>query len=1249
MVKIPYDASRDSLYKPGEADDFFRDGLDLSNQAVLCAEMARLAYVKDKTKLEKNLARAHFKLVSAIGYENTGTQAFIASSDESNAESILLIAFRGTERDDPRDLLSDADLRKTPWIIDESTKKSIGEVHNGFAKALTDGGEKSVLNQIKNAIRELDGKFSKILLTGHSLGAALATLTAADFKSVAWSTKVFLFTYGSPLVGDSQFANQTASINHQRFVNCCDLVTRMPPEALNFVHVGNLKYIDRHGKIIDSPSPELISEDASEATNDYIKKYASKIGTVKIRELADHCPINYLSGVSDTRSVSKFFNQICHEESKYVLARRNGNTPEEYKDPKPPSDLVGLAISGGGIRSATFALGVLEAFKNKNLLKKIDYLSTVSGGGYIGGWLSANCKRAKERNESSWLNSDGNWNESIKYLRRYSNYLSPNLSLLSADTWSMVTIWLRNTVLLQLMIVMAIASLLLLPRFGEATIQFGAKSWLHWAIAVLFSILIYSVAGNLRQIKISEETGEQNDNSILEKINRAIAKLFTPLAFNQAQIQFLVIFLMLISLGFSAILWQSAGNIVTESIKTGVTPGFLACLKYLCTHLESFQWFLLVPYLSMLVLSACSSQNRIISVLVAIPPTIVLYLLFSFTLYWLCDWNTAEWKDKGGSFLAFTWAPPMVLVALSLAINVLIGMQGNGSFEYVREWWSRFGAWLAIYGMAWMLVVVIAFYGPLGAELLYYEGWWKSLSSGWAGTVLAGLLAGKSPSTNGEARDGLATQAKSILAKAAPFVFIAGLFIIVSTGLHLVITNADENFSVDRCNLIGPVQSNQELNLMCTSDVSNSDSLKYYRHWQLLAIGQTQQLFGLPTIPIILLICLCCLILLTWRIDINEFSLNAFYRNRLARCYLGASRKSTERKPHEFTGFDRKDDMKLAELVKEGEIPTGPFHIVNCALNLGGSSDLEMHTRHSAVFTLTPLHCGSHYEVKKPSGKVIKEIGYVKTSEYCGYLPPTLGQAISVSGAAASPNMGYHTSAPVAFLMTLFNARLGWWFPNPFNSDCQASSPGNSFGFLLRELFGVADEKSEYLAISDGGHFENLAAYELIKRKCRVVIISDGECDPKLQCEGLANLIRICNVDLGATIKIDIEKITPKKASGRLNNQYHIEPADDFDWSEKRCAIGTITYKPDDHSNSEYGWLIYLKASMTGEEGKDGGTAVMQYKNTHPDFPHETTGDQFYAEDQFESYRWLGSDIAEELLALLQTPENANLKTILHQ
>jgi hypothetical protein len=356
-----------------------------------------------------------------------------------------------------------------------------------------------------------------------------------------------------------------------------------------------------------------------------------------------------------------------------------------------------------------------------------------------------------------------------------------------------------------------------------------------------------------------------------------------------------------------------------------------------------------------------------------------------------------------------------------------------------------------------------------------------------------------------------------------------------------------------------------------------------------------------------------CVLLLAWRVDINEFSLNAFYRSRLGRCYLGATRfKAGERNPHLFTGFDDADDIKMAALIGDGRLH-GPFHIVNCALNLGGSRDLALHTRHSAIFTLTPLYCGSSYKIRNQKGNT-EQIGYMPTSAFGGVEDqPTLGQAIAISGAAASPNMGYHTSAPVSFLMTLFNARLGWWFPNTGISDCQQPSPTFSLWYLLKELFGTANENSNYLAISDGGHFENLAAYELVKRRCKVIIISDGECDPKLQFEGLGILIRMCQVDLKATIEIDVRSIHPEDQSA---------------WSRSRCAVGKIRYGKDENGKAiPDGWLIYIKASMNGQED----TAVMQYKATHPNFPHESTSDQFYGEDQFESYRSLGRDITAKL------------------
>ncbi len=432
-----------------------------------------------------------------------------------------------------------------------------------------------------------------------------------------------------------------------------------------------------------------------------------------------------------------------------------------------------------------------------------------------------------------------------------------------------------------------------------------------------------------------------------------------------------------------------------------------------------------------------------------------------------------------------------MLYSFSLTIVILIGMLGRQSSEGVREWWSRFGAsaghlrrGLDVHQCRGILP------GPLSSAILANAATWKgmSLGGGWIGTTLAGLLAGNSAKTGNRDDKGTGAKVLEVVARVAPFVFIAGLLVGISTALHLLII------------------SNSDL-VWCGA--AELQSL----HWTLLSDA------SISVVCAVLGACLAAVMLLAARVDINEFSLNAFYRSRLVRCYLGATRfHPGQRHPQNFTGFDDADDLKLADLRPSSGSPPAPFHIVNCALNLGGSSDLALHTRHSATFTLTPLRCGSFYPSRDRSGNT-EELGYIRTAIYGGKDgQPTLGQAISISGAAASPNMGYHTSHVVAFLLTLFNVRLGWWFPNPIKTGISNPSPWFSLRYLITELFGEADDKSKYLAISDGGHFENMAAYELVKRQCRLIIISDAECDENLTFEGLGTLIRMCEVDFNFKI-----------------------------------------------------------------------------------------------------------------------------------
>lgn len=285
MFPIPYDARRKSLYEPGEADNFFKLG-SIENDAALCAEMSRLAYVKDEILLDQYLSRSGFQKDLAIGYNNNGTQIFIASRRDDN---LTVISFRGTELDDPADLFTDARFILTPWT--DNSGKSLGQVHEGFATALQ---ENDILEQVINKVSSI-ATSNRILITGHSLGAALATLTASRMPSS------HLYTFGSSCVGDATFAKAMQSLNHNRYVDCCDLITRLPPEEFGYVHTGSLLYINRNGQLLQSPGENEIKIDRMKASVWYMVHRSFFPGTVFFRKLADHIPINYLSGVMGSR------------------------------------------------------------------------------------------------------------------------------------------------------------------------------------------------------------------------------------------------------------------------------------------------------------------------------------------------------------------------------------------------------------------------------------------------------------------------------------------------------------------------------------------------------------------------------------------------------------------------------------------------------------------------------------------------------------------------------------------------------------------------------------------------------------------------------------------------------------------------------------------------------------------------------------------------------------------------------------
>jgi len=290
----------------------------------------------------------------------------------------------------------------------------------------------------------------------------------------------------------------------------------------------------------------------------------------------------------------------------------------------------------------------------------------------------------------------------------------------------------------------------------------------------------------------------------------------------------------------------------------------------------------------------------------------------------------------------------------------------------------------------------------------------------------------------------------------------------------------------------------------------------------------------------------------------------------------------------------------------------GPIHVINTALNLVSGKKLAWQERKAESFTVTPLHSGSPY------------VGYRDTHRYGGAEGISIGTAVTISGAAASPNMGYNSSIPMAFLLTLFNVRLGWWLGNPGPAGRRTfnqAHPRSNVTLLANEMIGETSDQYEYVYLSDGGHFENLGIYEMVLRRCRYIVVSDGGCDPKCSFDDLGNAIRKIRTDLGVPVDIVDMFMYPRTDDGALREGSYVAKA--------KIRYSAIDGLLKDGTPAKDGTLIYIKPGLyTGDYfPRD----VYNYAHTSPTFPHEPTSDQFFSESQFESYRALGRHAINEI------------------
>jgi hypothetical protein len=747
----------------------------------------------------------------------------------------------------------------------------------------------------------------------------------------------------------------------------------------------------------------------------------------------------------------------------------------------------------------------------------------------------------------------------IRWLRMFSNYLSPNSNIMSLDAWTVGMTLFRNMLLNQLVIIALLVTVLLAGKLMRMV-------WTQQIAGISQSTLFYTSTAFILLGALIAGFGMM---FYTRKINQD--KIMTSPRKKKGVVNILILLSCAVAFLVSSFFTNAIPYILPPASSDGEV-GFLQLFWFFYpTGVVAFLGLLLVAALGRY--QRCIEGNKVwgwflIALFSALATGIGLLAL-------ILVWKMISVMYD--SRYAFTFGFPLVLEVLSLTVVVRMALLGSFFPDERREWWGRMGGIVHQISFIWILVFGAALFGGT----LFHQQVVEKLvpaAGGWVALVLATVKAAFSPKSSDDAKPGAMATVSKLLSLAGPYLFMLGLLVFLPVLVNVIL----DHFYPSR----------------------------------------PEDVF---TIALCTLAMAAFTFLLAQRIGVNEFSMHHFYKNRLVRAYLGATRNKAERDntASRFTGFDILDDVLLSSLTTAGKY-YGPYPIINTALNASQVSALDRQDRMAESFIFSPLYCGFDFSRTRSSADATRknyDYAYRQTAFYA-YPPketqvsdatskeavlggPHLGSAMSISGAAANPNMGYHSSAATAFLLTAFNVRLGWWIGNPRKNTLMQSNPRIGLPYLFADMAGKSNTDDEFVCLSDGGHFDNMGLYELIRRRTKVIVLGDGEQDEKFICEGLANAIRRCRIDFGVEIEIDVAEITERK--------------DGF--STKSYAIGKIKYPG--YPGFE-GTLIYLKASITQKQEVD----VREYALKNTAFPHQSTGDQFFDEQQFESYRKLGFEIA---------------------
>jgi Patatin-like phospholipase len=821
---------------------------------------------------------------------------------------------------------------------------------------------------------------------------------------------------------------------------------------------------------------------------------------------------------------------------------------------------VGLALSGGGIRSATYCLGVLQALAYKGALPNVDYLSTVSGGGYIGASLSYLLHQS----------ASGALAETVEPGKR----IEPAT-----------------------------------PSEHIDPVEVKAEPPLLDTSKANFPYVSYPMVGvGGRDNPVHTHDGRRDEKlkgRILSRL-RLSSNYLVP---------------------GDGISFLSLAGVVVRTVVASVAV-HVAVLVLLFQFLFWSEWFLPTTLFS----SAPGASGS--------------------------GFHTPDFNKLlvTAGYIMGVWAAlSMLFIPMTGAFDRLDTKKPRA--YRIRRFYEVFTHY------SWFLALLLAVVGGLPwlhealakNHLLGFEGWSRLLGSAdKAKPAATGILAtviGIAGNVWGfmQARSGKKSLIPtSVLLAVASFVLLIGVLLLV---------------------------------YLLTGWLYFSSPWKDHGGWILGA-------------------CAAVLLVLGWIPHVNYVSLHRFYRDRLLELFMPDVKAMHEDIVHdkEYLPLHRyllnrltarqaagdgpglssfKDRIKTAyarvgrsnpgDTTMLGDIcgaaslrkqpslaqsrENGPYHLINAHVVLTASQHPRYRPRGGDNFIFSPLYYGS------------RATGW-RATEYAPDTGFTLATAMAISGAAVNPNAGPGgegvTRQPVlSVLMGMLNLRLGYWVRNPRRLLAQKTMRWSKPNLIipgLSESFGRLNlnEYERFLLLTDGGHFENLGLYELVRRRLKLIVVCDATADRDFKFTDLGNAIQKVRADFGAIIDITTEQLAalvpkPHKEGDKAAPEdataasaYLIAPI----YYSDRLADGaadppTPKEKTEGgrHAKRERGTLILLKATAFKGMPAD----LFSYRRDHPEFPNQGTIDQFFDEKQFDAYREMGYITAFRMLKALEAYQSESV------